>query len=457
MHGAFSSVLDAVGRTPLVKLQRVSAGLAADIFVKLEFTNPSGSTKDRLATVLIDELERLGKLKPGGTIVESTSGNTGSALAMVAAVRGYKCVFVLPEKVSHEKIAALRAWGAKVILCPAGVEPEDPRSHFSTAKRLADETAGAAYANQYYSHASAEAYYRSLGPELFSQCNGELDAIVAGLGTGATLAGTGRYLKEQKSAVQVVGVDPVGSVFYDQFRHGRDTRAFAYKVEGIGGEFVPSALSMETLDDVIRVDDRECFAMARDLVRHEGLFCGGSSGAAVAGALKFARARDKRENIVVLLCDSASGYLSKVFNDEWMRENGFLGGDGTVRELLDAKGGRSLVTARPDDTVRHVVATMKQHGISQLPVVGDDDRLYGIVAEVDVLRHLVTGEGYLDGTIENLVESDYASVTPETRVELLQSVLADAKIALVTEGRKLVGLVSKIDLIDYLSRHVVTG
>lgn len=450
-------MLDAVGRTPLVKLQRVSAGLAADVFVKLEFTNPSGSTKDRLAAVLVDELERLGKLKPGGTIVESTSGNTGSALAMVAAVRGYKCVFVLPEKVSHEKIAALRAWGAKVILCPTGVDPEDPRSHFSTAKRLAEETPGAAYANQYYSHASAEAHYRSLGPELFAQCNGELDAVVAGLGTGATLTGTGRFLKEQKASVQVVGVDPVGSVFYDQFRHGRDTRAFAYKVEGIGEEFVPSALSMETLDEVIRVDDRECFAMARDLVRHEGLFCGGSSGAAVAGALKFARARDKRENIVVLLCDSASGYLSKVFNDEWMRENGFLGGDGTVRELIEAKGGRALVTARPDDTVRHVVATMKQHGISQLPVVGDDDRLYGIVAEVDVLRHLVTGEGYLDGTIENLVESDYASVTPETRVELLQSVLADAKIALVTEGRKLVGLVSKIDLIDYLSRHVVSG
>jgi len=453
VYGAFSTVLDAVGRTPIVKLNRVSAGLAADIFVKLEFANPSGSMKDRLAVLLVEELERAGKLKPGGTIIEATSGNTGAALAMVAAVRGYKSVFVLPDKVSQEKIAALRAWGAKVVLCPSAVEPEDARSHFSTAKRLAEETAGAAYANQYHSAANAEAYYRSLGPELFTQSNGEIDVLVSGLGTGGTLTGAGRYLKEHKPAVQIVGVDPVGSIYYDKFRYGRDTRAFAYKVEGIGEEFYPSTLDMKVLDDVIRVDDRECFAMARDLVRQEGLFCGGSSGAAVAGAIKYAKAREKKENIVVLLCDSAAGYFSKIFNDEWMRENGFVGGEGTVRDLLEAKGARAMITARPDDSVKHVVQTMKQHGISQLPVVGDNDRLYGIVAEVDVLRHLVTGEGHLDGTIEHLVESDYASVTPETRVELLQSVLADAKIALVTEGRKLVGLVTKIDLIDYLSKH----
>ncbi len=452
VYGAFATVLDAVGRTPIVKLNRVSAGLTADIFVKLEFANPSGSMKDRAASFLVDELERHGKLKPGGTIVEATSGNTGAALAMVAAVRGYKCVFAVPDKVSHEKVAALRAWGAKVVVCPSAVEPEDPRSHYSTAKKLAEDTAGAALANQYHSAANAEAYYRSLGPELFAQSNGEIDALVVGLGTGGALTGAGRYLKEHKPAVQIVGIDPVGSVYYDKFRYGRDTRAFAYKVEGIGEEFYPGALDMKVLDDVIRVDDRECFATTRDLVRHEGLFCGGSSGAAVAGAIKYARARDKRENIVVVLCDGAEGYFSKVFNDEWMRENGFLGGEGTVRELIEAKGARAMVTARPDDTVRHVVQTMKQHGISQLPVVGDNDRLYGIVAEVDVLRHLVTGEGHLEGTIEHLVESDYASVTPDTRVDLLQGVLADAKIALVTEGRKLVGLVTKIDLIDYLSR-----
>lgn len=453
MKGARETILEAVGETPLVKLQRVSAGLAADVFVKLEFLQPGGSMKDRLAIHLVDEAVESGKLERGGTIVEATSGNTGAGLAMVAAVRGYKSVFAMPDKVSHEKIAALRAWGAKVVLCPSSVEPEDPRSHFSLARRIADETPGAVLANQYFSQANARAYYKSLGPELFAQTGGEIDALVAGIGTGGTLTGAGRYLKEHKPACQLVAVDPVGSVYYDKFRSGRDTRAFAYKVEGIGEEFHPPSMDPKLIDEMVRVDDRECFSMARDLVRLEGLFCGGSSGAAVAGAIKYARARDRKENIVVVLPDGAAKYLSTVFNDEWMRDNGLLGGDGTVRDLLESKGGRPMITARPDDTVRHVVQTMKQHGISQLPVVGDNDRLFGIIAEVDVLRHLVTGEGHLDGTIEHLVESDYASVTPETRVDLLQGVLAEAKIALVTEGRRLVGLITKIDLIEYLSRH----
>jgi cystathionine beta-synthase len=457
MRGAVSNVLDAVGNTPIVKLNRVTAGLAADVFVKLEYMNPAGSMKDRVGVHLVDAAEREGRLKPGGTIVEATSGNTGAALAMVAAVRGYKCIFVMPDKTSQEKISALRAWGAKVVVCPSAVEPEDPRSYHSVARRLSEETPSAVLANQYHNPANPEAHYKSTGPELYRQTDGEIDVFVAGMGTGGTLSGTGKFLKEMKPDVQVVGVDPVGSVYYDKFRYGRDTRAFTHKLEGIGEDFHPTSMNLKVLDDVVRVDDRECFLMARDLVRLEGIYCGGSCGAAVAGAIKYARARNKRENIVVLLADSASRYLSKIFNDEWMRENGFLGTEGTVRELMDIKGSRPLVTARPDDSVRLVVQTMKQHGISQLPVVGDNDRLYGIVAEVDVLRHLVSGEGHLDGTIEHLVESDYASVTPDTRVDLLQGVLADAKIALVTEERKLVGLVSKIDLIDYLSRKGATA
>ncbi len=453
VKGARQTVLEVVGETPLVKLQRVSAGLAAEIFVKLEYLQPAGSMKDRLAIHLVDEAVESGRLEAGGTIIEATSGNTGAGLAMVAAVRGYKCVFAMPDKVSYEKVATLRAWGARVILCPSSVDPEDPRSHFSLARKLAAETPGAVLANQYFTAANARSYYRTLGPELFSQTGGELDALVAGIGTGGTLTGAGRYLKEHKPTCQLVAVDPVGSVYYDKFRSGRDTRAFAYRVEGIGEEFHPPSMDPKLIDEMVRVDDRECFAMARDLLRLEGLFCGGSSGAAVAGAIKYARARDRKENIVVLLPDSASRYLSTVFNDEWLRDNGLLGGDGTVRDLLESKSGRTTITARPDDTVRHVVQTMKQHGISQLPVVGDNDRLFGIIAEVDVLRHLVTGEGHFDGTIEHLIESDYASVTPETRVDLLQSVLAEAKIALVTEDRKLVGLITKIDLIDYLSRH----
>ncbi len=453
MHGAVANVLDAIGQTPIVRLNRIAAGLTANIFVKLEFLNPGGSMKDRIGAALVDAAERDGRLKPGGTLIEATSGNTGAALAMVAAVRGYKCLFVLPDKVSHEKIAALRAWGAKVIVCPTAVDPEDPRSHHAVARRLAAETPNAVLTDQYRNHANPDAHARSTGPEIMRQTQGEIDVLVGGLGTGGALTGIGRYLKDARPGVQIVGVDPVGSVHWDKFRSGRDTRAFAHKVEGIGADLIPAVMDTSVLDEVIRVDDRECFLMTRDLVRLEGIFCGGSCGAAVAGALKYARGRNRRENILVLLPDGAGPYLSKVFNDDWMRENGFLGTEGTVRELLDVKGSRPLVTARPDDSVRHVVQTMKQHGISQLPVVGDGDVLHGIVAEVDVLRHLVSGEGYLDGTIAHLIESDYASVTPDTRVDLLQGVLADAKIALVTEDRRIVGVVSKIDLIDYLSRR----
>lgn len=456
MKGAYANILDAVGRTPIVKLNKVTEGLAADIYVKCEYLNPAGSMKDRVAINIVNAAEREGRLKPGGTIVEATSGNTGAGLAMVAAVRGYKCIFVMPDKMSQEKIAALRAWGAKVVVCPTAVEPDDPRSYYSVSRRLAEEIPNAILANQYHNPANPEAHYLSTGPELWEQTGGEIDVFVAGMGTGGTLSGTGKYLKERKPDVQIVGVDPVGSVYYDFFKTGRVTKPFTYKVEGIGEDFFPSTMNLKILDEVVRVDDRECFAMTRDLVRLEGIYCGGSSGAAVAGAIKYARARNRKENIVVLLPDGASKYLSKIFNDDWMREHGFLDSEpslGTVRELLASRGGKGeVITAQPDDTLRHVIQTMKTHGISQLPVV-EGGRLRGIVAEVDVLRHLVSGEGHLDSTIAPIIESDYATVTPDTKVELLQSVLSDAKVALVTENDKLVGIISKIDLIDYLARR----
>jgi len=455
MHGAFANVLDAVGRTPIVKLQHVVGDLKADIYVKLEFLNPAGSMKDRIAINIVNEAEREGRLKPGGTIVEATSGNTGAGLAMVAAVRGYKCIFVMPDKMSQEKIVSLRAWGAKVVVCPTAVEPEDPRSYYSVSQRLSEETPNAILANQYHNPANPGAHYASTGPEIWEQTRGELDVFVSGMGTGGTLSGTGKFLKEKKPGVQIVGVDPVGSLYYDFVKSGRITKAFTYKVEGIGEDFFPTTMNLKILDDIVRVDDRECFMMTRELVRTEGIYLGGSAGAAVAGAIKFARARDRKENILVLLPDGAGKYLSKIFNDDWMRENGFLENEptlGTVAELLAHRTNKTVVTARSDDTVRHVITTLKQHGISQLPVV-EGDKVRGIVAEVDVLRHLVSGEGHLDGTIAAIIESDYATVSPDTRIELLKGVLADAKVALVTENERLIGLVSKIDLIDFLARR----
>jgi cystathionine beta-synthase len=459
MHGALESITEAVGNTPIVRLNRVAAGLPMDVYVKCEYLNPGGSHKDRLALHLLKRAEERG-LAPGGTIVEATSGNTGASLALLAVLRGYKCIFVMPDKMSQEKIAHLRAFGAKVIVCPTAVEPDDPRSYYSVAKRIAAETPNSFYADQYNNPANPEAHYLSTGPEIWRQTNGELDVFVAGMGTGGTISGCGKYFKERSKAVRIVGVDPVGSLYYDFVKTGRITKPFSYKVEGIGEDFFPTTMNLGIIDEIVRVDDKECFLMTRDLTRLEGLFVGGSGGAAVAGALKYAKQFGKPgQNILVFLADAGHKYMSKIFNDDWMRENGFVDdapGVGTVRDLLAAKGrtGRELVTATLSSTVRDVIGTLKSRGISQLPVV-EEGRLKGIVAEVDLLRHLVSGHKTLDSTIDELVEGDYATVTPNTKLELLQGVLAEAKVAIVTEADQVVGIVTKIDLIDFLARDSV--
>ncbi|MBZ0121216.1 MAG: cystathionine beta-synthase [Sandaracinaceae bacterium] len=457
MRGAVRTILDAVGNTPIVKLNRIGSDVEADIYVKCEYLNPAGSMKDRMTINLIDAAEKRGELKPGGTIIEATSGNTGAALAMIASVRGYKCIFVMPDKMSQEKIASLRAYGARVVVCPTAVEPDDPRSYYSVAERLSKETPNSFYTRQYHNPDNPGGHYKSTGPEMWEQTGGAIDVLVAGLGTGGTITGTGKFLKEKKPDIQVVGVDPVGSLYYDFVKSGRVTKPFTYKVEGIGEDFFPSTIDLKILDEIIRVDDKECFLMTRDLVRLEGLYVGGSSGAAVAGALKYARQTKKKENIVVILPDSAAKYLSKIFNDEWMRENGFLDdetGLGTIRDLLVNKTGEEVITASAGDKVRDVIARMKAHGISQLPVM-EDGKLVGAVAEVDMLRYLVSGEHSLDSAVKPLVESDYATVTPQTRIENVQSLLNDARMAIVMDEGRIVGVVTKIDLIDYLARRAV--
>jgi cystathionine beta-synthase len=454
MRGALSDITKAVGHTPIVKLNRVTEGIQSDIYVKCEYLNPGGSHKDRVALNMIKDAEAAG-LKPGGTIVEATSGNTGAALAMVAAIKGYKCVFVMPDKMSQEKIAALRAYGARVVICPTAVEPEDPRSYYQVAKRIAEETPNCFYANQYHNPSNPNAHYLSTGPEIWEQCGDELDVFVTGMGTGGTVSGIGKFLREKKPEIKLVGVDPVGSLYYDYVKTQRVTKPFSYKVEGIGEDFFPSTMNLKIIDEVIRVDDKECFLMTRDLVRLEGLFVGGSGGAAVAGAIKYAKASGKKENILVLMPDGASKYISKIFNDDWMRENGFLEeekGLGTVRELLAHKPAGGVVTTSATAKVGEVIELLKRHGISQVPVI-EGTKLRGMVHEVDLLRHLVQGNGTLSSTVTELVESDYATVTPSTKVELLVGVLNDAKIAIVTDGDQVLGVISKIDLIDFLAHR----
>lgn len=315
------TIIDAIGNTPLVRLCALSKGLRPRIYAKLEFMNPGGSIKDRIAAKIIDEAERKGLLKPGGTIVEATSGNTGVGLAIVASIKGYKTIFVMPDKMSREKIDLLRAFGAEVVLTPTEVDPADPRSYYSVAARLAKERPNAFLANQYANMANPQAHYETTGPEIWEQTAGLVTVLVAGMGTGGTISGVSRFLKEKKPGIRIVGVDPIGSVYYDYFNSGKLSRPRTYKVEGIGEDFLPSTMDFGCIDEVLRVADDEAFYWARRLVKLEGVFAGGSSGAAVAAALRYAKRLSESDVVVVILPDSGDRYLSKLFSEEWLKAN----------------------------------------------------------------------------------------------------------------------------------------
>jgi cystathionine beta-synthase len=336
----FDNVLGAVGNTPVVKLNRVCSGVNAEVYAKLEFMNPGGSIKDRIGYWLIEDAERSGRLQPGGTIIEGTSGNTGVGLAIAAAIKGYKCIFVLPDKMSEEKILNLRAFGARVVVTPTAVEPEDPKSYYSVSKRLAAETPNSLYVDQYNNLANRASHYANTGPEILAQFP-DIDVLIAGIGTGGTICGTGRFLKEHKPEVEIVAVDVLGSIVYDKFKTGTDVPALTYKIEGIGEDFIPGNYDFEVIDDMVQVKDKESFLMTRELLTREGIYSGVSSGAAVVGANRWIAAQGERlrgKKVLVILPDSGNRYLSKVYDDAWMREAGFLDEPslGTVRDLIDS-------------------------------------------------------------------------------------------------------------------------
>ncbi len=460
MPGVSATILETIGHTPLVRLNKVARGVPCTVLAKCEFFNPGGSVKDRIGITMLEDAERSGRIKPGGTIVEGTSGNTGVGLAIAAAVKGYKTIFVMPDKMSDEKIRLLRAFGAKVVITPTAVEPDDPRSYYSVSRRLAEETPNAILAGQYHNQVNPLSHYQTTGPEIWQQTGGKVTHFVVATGTGGTISGAGRYLKEQNPAVKVIGVDPVGSILYDYFKTGVMTEAHSYKVEGIGEDFLPTTTHFDVIDDMVKVTDQECFLMTRRLVREEGIFCGGSCGAAVAGALKYAQAEKLGPDavMVVVLPDSGSRYLSKIFNDDWMRENGFLVAPwygGQVANLLAQRALAPVLTAQPDDRITDVVDTMKRHNISQLPVVRDG-QLMGLISELDLLNHMLFARHThsAEETIEGLVSTEVAVVTPDTPLDTLGDIFSQGQVAVVLETGQVTGIITKIDLIDYLAGQI---
>jgi cystathionine beta-synthase len=449
------SVIDLVGNTPLVKLNSVTQGLAATVLAKVEYLNPGGSVKDRIAVRMIEAAEASGELKRGGTIVEPTSGNTGVGLAMVAQRKGYKCVFVCPDKVSQDKINVLRAYGAEVVVCPTAVAPEHPDSYYNVSNRLVNEIPGAWKPDQYSNPNNPLSHYHSTGPEIWEQTDGRITAFVTGVGTGGTISGTGRYLKEVSGGrVKIIGADPEGSVY-----SGGTGRP--YLVEGVGEDFWPECYDPAVTDEVIAVSDKDSFTMTRRLAREEGLLVGGSCGMAVVAALRYAERLTADDVVVVLLPDSGKGYLSKIFNDDWMADYGFLtpsSAEATVADVLAGKGETlpDLVHMHPHETVGQAIATLREYGVSQMPLVKEEPpvmaaEIVGSIVERDLLDALFAGRARLEDPLEGHKSAPLPQVGSGEPISALMAVLEKADAAVVLIEGKPRTVVSRQDLLAFLA------
>ena len=451
----YDNVVELIGNTPLVRLRNVTAGISAMVLAKVEYLNPGGSVKDRIALRMVEEAEKAGILQPGGTIVEPTSGNTGVGLALVAQLRGYKCVFVCPDKVSEDKQNVLRAYGAEVVVCPTAVAPEDPRSYYNVSDRLAREIPGAWKPDQYANPANPRSHYESTGPELWEQTEGRITHFVAGVGTGGTISGVGRYLKEVSGGrVRVIGADPEGSVY-----SGGTGRP--YLVEGVGEDFWPTTYDRSVADEIVEVSDKDSFDLTRRLAREEGLLVGGSCGMAVAAALKVAQAAGPDDVVVVLLPDGGRGYLSKIFNDDWMARYGFLHTADltpTVADVLRCKDGKlpPLVHVHPNETVRDAIDYLREYGISQLPVLKAEPpvvtgEVAGSIAEKALLDALFTGQAHLHDTIEWHMADPLPMIGGGQPVSEAVALLEKADAAMVLIDGKPAGVLTRQDLLAHLS------
>lgn len=458
----FNNILGAIGYTPLVRLERIGKDLPVPLYAKLEIMNPGGSIKDRVGANIIEQAEKRGELKPGGTVVEATSGNTGVGLAIAAALKGYKTIFVMPDKMSNEKILLLRAYGAKVVITPTAVAPDDPRSYYEVAKRLARETPNAILANQYHNPDNPQTHVLTTGPEIWDQTDGKVTDVIIGMGTGGTITGVGRYLKSMNPEIKIVGVDIEGSILTEIWQNkGRIPEGAypkTYKVEGIGEDFLPSTTDISVVDWIERAGDKESFLWARQLVRQEGIFAGGSTGSAIAGAMKYCRKLSGDRLAVVIFPDSGSRYLSKFYDDKWMREFGFMTmefGEMTLRDLLIAKPNKALFTAALGDSIRKVEGMMRQNAVSQMPVVDADGMLVGLIEEVDMLKHMLEKHNHSnDESIDPLVQNAGAVYPPDTSLDEAMSSLTEGYALIVAEQSKPIGILTKIDVLDYVAGKI---
>jgi cystathionine beta-synthase len=450
----YDNVVELIGNTPLVRLNSVTDGIAATVLAKVEYFNPGGSVKDRIAQRMVEDAEKAGLLQAGGTIVEPTSGNTGVGLALVAQTRGYRCVFVCPDKVSEDKQNVLRAYGAEVVVCPTAVAPEDPRSYYNVSDRLAHEIPGAWKPDQYSNPGNPRSHYEQTGPELWEQTAGKITHFVAGVGTGGTISGVGRFLKEQ-GPVRVIGADPEGSVY-----SGGSGRP--YLVEGVGEDFWPRTYDRDVCDEVIEVSDSDSFEMTRRLAREEGLLVGGSCGMAVVAALEVARRANPDDVVVVLLPDGGRGYLSKIFNDDWMARYGFLTttGEGapTIADMLANKSGTMppLIHVHPTETVRDAIDYMREYGISQLPVLKAEPpvvtgEVAGSIAEKALLDALFSGQAHLHDTIERHMGDPLPMIGGGQPVSEAVTLLENADAAMVLIDGKPAGVLTRQDLLAHLA------
>jgi cystathionine beta-synthase len=443
-----ANALEAIGHTPLVKLNKIGDGAPCLLLAKVEYMNPGGSVKDRPAVAMLEAAEQQGLLRPGGTIVEPTSGNTGTGLAMAAAIRGYRCILVMPDKMSKEKIDLLRAYGAEVVVTPTNVPPDSPESYYGVANRLAAEIPGAFQPNQFHNHFNPDAHYRTTGPEIWEQTGGTITHFVAGIGTGGTISGTARYLKEQNPNIHVVGADPEGSIY-----SGDTPRSYA--VEGIGMNYLPETVDLRVIDEMVRVSDRESFLMARRITREEGLLVGGSSGTAAVAAVKLAKTLPADAIVVVIFPDSGRGYMSKIFSDDWMIANGFLPDikrRATVGDVLRSKAPLPpLITVQHDEPVKNALDLLRKYEISQVPVMRGHEQV-GSVNDVGVMQAVFDHNDIVHEPVSAVMGRPFPSLEQSEEIERAYKLLTLANPAIVvTDDGEPVGVLTRQDIISFLS------